>query len=1848
MNHIAKKQMSKALAGFLAIIMMLSLVPAELCATVFAAELSSYAVRVVDEKNRPIEDSVAVTLTNKEDNTKTQTQNTDKGIATFRNFVEEDAVYTVSVGSVTGYETLADYELSVAAGDKGATVQLTALEKVTISGTVTDENDNPYAGATVTLSGYLTAETTTGQDGRYSFEVFKGQDYTVTAVAKEPKYGQASSKFAAISGDTDCPLQFTVQSFTITTEAKGNGNITDDMSVQYGESATVEAVAADGYCIDEFTVDGAPQANAAGERSYSYSFKNVQAGHKVSVTFIRKSYKITFTVGKDGEVTYGDGEGDKVTGGSVNVERLFEESTDPTNPTEVTVTATPADNYRVSQVTIDGGDPKNFVDNDKEYRHVFEMNQDHSFSVVFSLNTYTVKVKAGKNGGVEVNPSTVEDRSSATVVYGGSATVTITPKKEYNIKSVTVNGKFASYEMNEDGKSYTLKLENIIEDLEVQVEFSKMDTIEGDCYSFNSGDAILTEKTDKYHKYVFDKKATVTFKPATEKGFAWIKLNDDLWKSRYSISESEEISEIAVFSNKDYRWYNVKLAAPKIIIVIDKDAPVVHPDSAELSWTKENQARISGTVEDKNTEKAPSSGLNCIVWATSSLTEAQVLAIAAGEAPSVDENVKTGKADIKPDTESKDGILTGTYSFDVEADAGETTYHLYAVDKSNNVSKGSKDATTKARVDQTAPTIDRFNFEEVEQSGIEKVLNALSFGHFFNKKIQVTVTASDSQSGVSSITLYVNNGAPITLDANDDGKATFVLPAEQTKLVDGEVYFNGTISATAADNVGNAIAEPVTANKDNSNNDSGYLMIETVKPVISDISVTGINEGVRKDDSKANVNDDETADVNDDKTAEADSYGTFSGDVKVTFKAQDADSGLASVSVKNNEEDAIKLESENGEYKFTTEEFNPDGSGKFNIVITAVDNAGNDIFKELCVEKDQTSPVVKSFAVTAVTADGDEYTGRDEYVGFSEAYGYYFKTDVKVRITAADIQSKNEAVSGVATIKVVLRSADGSSLYTIVDAEGSLEKITDVSQAVTYDVVRDQDENGNPTGDPYCEFTMKGPFKGQIFALATDRVGNNPNNSTFADGALGDGVYVVPRDGQQQDVLAGYAYPKGAILESDKEHEKAQEHIKFEKPTTTYRTADDGELYAGDVPVTITVIDTYSGIGSVEWSVKAPFDTDNNQSEKIVVTNDGVLQKAEPGRDGETYVPDSSWTVGDDERDRNLVTQMKKTINVTNNSNDIVVEVKLTDRAGNTTTKNISFSIDTTQPVIEVTYDKDVVPDAKYTNFFKDARTATVTIKERNFNEEGVKYNIESTDGVIPVLSQWTKQDVEEGQNPDGTVYTATITYEADGDYTFKIECTDQAGNKAKSFEPHTFTIDRTLPTVSVTYDNMSALNGNYFRADRTATITIVEHNFDPARVQVDGKAADNGAAVAFPAISAWTNNGDVHTATIHYGADARYTFDIAFADMAGNSIADYTPEEFYVDKTAPTLEIGGVADRSANNGTVAPFITFTDTNYNPNAITYTLVGVNNGTVTYDSSLADVANGQTVTFADFERVQQVDDIYTLTATMTDMAGNETTASITFSANRFGSVYDLSAMQKQNGKYLQTEENIVFTEVNVDTLKSGETKIKLTKNGTPRDLVEGKDYTIAVSGGNGQWSQYVYTISKSLFTDDGRYSISVYSVDAASNINENIDETKNAEISFGIDKTKPVIVPIDFESNTQYPVEVKTVSVEIKDNLVLEGVKIYLNGAEIQYTNDGETYTFDIPEMNEKQNVRIVAVDAAGNEYELSVEDFLVSTNVFVRWYNNTPLFVGSIVGIAVVCGFLIIVMLKRKKKTSEE
>ena len=671
-------------------------------------------------------------------------------------------------------------------------------------------------------------------------------------------------------------------------------------------------------------------------------------------------------------------------------------------------------------------------------------------------------------------------------------------------------------------------------------------------------------------------------------------------------------------------------------------------------------------------------------------------------------------------------------------------------------------------------------------------------------------------------------------------------------------------------------------------------------------------------------------------------------------------------------------------------------------------------------------------------------------------------------------------------------------------------------------------------------------------------------------------------------------------------------------------------IFAGDVPVAVSVIDprvgdTYSGLKLVTYEIHS-YDVDDTAH----LTQSGTLFDVSQV---ESDKPIQSWaTVNEGEPDTRVVVNSSL-----NDSNKVVVTITAVDNAGNVSTNSVSVMIDVTSPSVQVSYNNDN-GDGTGNRFFKAPRTMTITVTERNFNEALFAYQITGTNTLT-----WQHSAATSG-NGNASTHTATVSFSTDGEYQVAINpWKDIAGNTCKESgvtytgtAPRDFVVDLTAPAVQVSYDNNSATNGNYYKADRVATITVTEHNFDASRVTITGTATDDGVSVAFPTLSSWSDGGDNHTATLHYSGDALYNFDVAVSDQAGNGASDYAGDTFYVDKTMPELRIDGVADRSANSDVVAPVITYSDTNFTENGVSIALVGVNGGEADYDGHYSSITHGQTFTYSDFAREKAVDDLYTLTAHVTDLAGNESVQSIFFSVNRFGSVYDLSSVKSILNKYLQNEQDIVFTETNVDSLDHDSIRIVLTKNGIPTDLREGQDYTVTETGGGGQWSQYRYTIHKNLFAEDGRYSLAVYSVDAAGNINENIDEAKEAEISFGVDKTLPVIIPIDLESNTQYPIEDKTVDLEIKDNLVLQNVTIYIDGEETEYTVNGETYTFTIHESNRPREILIVAVDAAGNEYEMTVTNVLVSTNIFARYFNNKPLFYGSIGGVAVVAAAVLI------------
>ena len=1988
---MAKLKSSKILAGFLAFVMIVGMLPISVFTTVFAAGIDSYSVQLTDGTDVLDLDDVEITMTNKVDESITATVKTVDGIAVFENFVEEEATYVVTVADVFGYETVAASEITVAVEEVSTDVALTALTKVNISGIVTDENGDAYEGAKVAISGYVTFETTTDAEGKYAFETYAGKENIINITAKEEdkQYNVIPGKATYNADATDANYQFSVKTFSINTTAGENGSITaTETDVPYGSDRNIAITANTGYRIKEVIVDEQPVEGVKDKTEYVVELTAIDKNHKITVSFYKATYTVSFDVSTDGKVEYNTD--DVALGGEITDVTVEENGT-----VDFKAVANSENGYHVEKVVV--GEEVKLADgsnDDKTFAGTVsstEINTTVKVTVVFAINEYKVTVGAVENGKVVLDDENGNSSETVlTIKHGENVYIQVVPNEHYELDNITVGGSVVDF--METVNVYETLGVNVTSDVTVNVTLVAKEAAKVDSYVMTLPEA---NNTVDGITYVADG-ATVTFAPVgeykrvrvtyiqngrektetgsngetveivlgkngvekiisvaasknerrgqwdeasalnitydavkptiseiensgkwftseTEYSFTVADTNSGVKEVKYAATNDDSIATIinavegtysfkasSEFDGSYYIWVTdycgnvltatadvkIDLTAPKITgFTFSTQENSIEADLINFASfgtiCKEKMYLTVSAADEKISSgyktialyygntllevKDVPAGANAVTF---ELTEekfhekteiyAVVTDIAGNESAEtspMDEGV-TNNQEIKSDfvqiaTDKPTVAITpdapvyiadgkdwynGNVGFNVvvkdtvsgiqfveikingqiiEKDLNDV--ELYKDGKFVDFSKGAEPVMEKAftvntsqnaldgkntievvvtsvagqksvvysdevYIDTTDANIIGYEFTTINDTPLDKVLNFLTFGIFYNEQVKITVTAEDvnASAGIESITLYLGDNAYTQNVENN--KATFIVTASE---LSANAVFAADISAIATDFVNNATPNAVIPTEVNSNVKDSSLMLENVDPTATIVPNTPA-----------------VADKND---ATKDDNDWYANDVEFTVTTGDLNSGIREVVITINGTEVVKeifyndadTDTEIHE-KIYTVATNAEGveraqDGSYTVIATVTDNAGN-VFttEEYVIYKDIDDPFITNFDFQATDyVEGSENVvgENDEALVITTDYGFYFKADTNVIITAKD-------VAPTAGIK--------SITYYTVDFTNDANGVKSAEKTVLVN------ENNQIT------ITIPANFKGQIYAKATDNVLN---------------------------VTDEFANPNSAIVETQDKHDAANyDHIVFDKAGTSYTANDGTELYANDVDVTITVEDTYSGIREIEWSVVAPYDTDNNQSGKVTLNNDkSVVEGTE-----------TDWTQV--ETEINLVTKMQKTIKVDNNSNNIIVTVKMTDRAGNTTTDKIEFSIDKVDPNITIVYGNDEVHDAENTDFFSTTRTATITVTERNFRASDIVFAITNTDKTIPTVNlkeadTWTT--TADSVDPDKTIHVATIKYEVDGDYTFDISYKDNAERPANTIETHKFTIDMTDPEVTVVYDNNSALNGNYYKADRIATITIKEHNFDPARVNVIGVATDNGATSTFPATSTWKNNGnDTYTATISYTADSKYSFDIEFRDMANNSIANYTPEEFYVDKTAPNLSITGVADKSANNGDVAPVITYSDTNFNKDAVTITLSGINNGKdLKYTGSFADIANGQTYTYANFEKVQSVDDIYTLTAKLTDMAGNETEATITFSANRFGSVYNLTGLEDILTKYLQTEEDIVFTETNVDSLEREGIKIKLTKNGTPSDLVEGTDYTVEVTGGNGEWSVYTYTIKKALFADDGRYSIAIYSKDAAGNVNENIDETKAAEISFGIDKTNPVIVPIDLESGVQYAVDMKTVSIEIKDNLVLEGVKIYLNGKEVEYTVNGETYTFDIPKSNSKQDVKIVAVDAAGNEEPVEITEFLVNANIFVRWYNNTPLFVGSIIGVVVLAlGITGFVVFGKKKKEEEK
>lgn len=592
-------------------------------------------------------------------------------------------------------------------------------------------------------------------------------------------------------------------------------------------------------------------------------------------------------------------------------------------------------------------------------------------------------------------------------------------------------------------------------------------------------------------------------------------------------------------------------------------------------------------------------------------------------------------------------------------------------------------------------------------------------------------------------------------------------------------------------------------------------------------------------------------------------------------------------------------------------------------------------------------------------------------------------------------------------------------------------------------------------------------------------------------------------------------------------------------------------------------------------------------------------------------------------------------------SNDVKISVYAEDWSANSVTSQPqTLKVDNKAPIVSFSFDKSDVHNGKY---YKNDKTLTITVDERNFDESYLP-RVTSTTGGGYSISGWSH---------NGELHTATVTFSGDSDYTVSYDCYDLAGNKSNTENLEEFTVDKTVPVIKVSYNNNSAQNGNYYKEARTATITVTEHNFDPSKITVSTTASAGGA----PSIGGWANSGDTHTANVVFNHDADYTFTVSGLDLADNKAADYAQDKFTVDLKNPEVKITGVKDKSANNGTVAPRISISDTNFIASGVKITLKGVNKGEIKIDSlaSISSSATGMNVIFKDFP--EGMDDIYTLTAKATDKAGNETKSSITFSVNRDGSTYELGSGTKAlvDKKYTNKPQDLEITEINVDDLTTIE--ITYSLDGKIVTLKEGADYTITKSGEEGQWKKYLYRIKASCFEEEGNYVLNIYSEDAAHNSTTN--KTKAKTIAFTVDKTAPTMVVSNLTDRGRYKENVHEFTLNVKDNIFLAYVEVYLDGELFKRFEEDEIAQLngelpvDIASSNQYQTIELVSCDKAGN---ISKEVYdpetnaqvpasyrvLVTQNSFVQFINNTPLLISVIVIIVAIAG-LIVVLVKRKK-----
>ena len=451
------------------------------------------------------------------------------------------------------------------------------------------------------------------------------------------------------------------------------------------------------------------------------------------------------------------------------------------------------------------------------------------------------------------------------------------------------------------------------------------------------------------------------------------------------------------------------------------------------------------------------------------------------------------------------------------------------------------------------------------------------------------------------------------------------------------------------------------------------------------------------------------------------------------------------------------------------------------------------------------------------------------------------------------------------------------------------------------------------------------------------------------------------------------------------------------------------------------------------------------------------------------------------------------------------VTYTVVDRAGNSSTAKIGFTIDTTKPQsdIKITTKAPAKID-KYHNEYSNTNghfntaytygqyyNESVSMDMAVFDYNVAEIIVTDNDEAIPVTF------VNKGDER----VASSVTVSSEGEHVVKIIVKDKSGNEATS-KSVSFIIDKSEPGLSATLNNSSSITEQYLQGDASVYLSVSDTNEDEDDVTRIVK-------MTRPSASAETSEETgALEGNVSYSTEADYEITYTAIDRAGNK-SDPITLTFRVDKTAPQLSFSGITrDATAAEDTTITYNMLEDFYWDMTSATVKIYQKVDGmgetpirTVEITASGASTALSETF---------KEDGQYRFEFTAQDKAGNQATESFTFILDENAPVIILSGVDG----YL-TDQDVNFG-VQVDETFYLGNNVKI--EGTVKTLDDPKGVKINFD----DYSRLTRMASanfEQLFTEDGIYNIKVTSKDVAGN------ETVQS-IQFTIDKSKPLIKDLE--------------------------------------------------------------------------------------------------------------------------